>query len=95
MLGLVAQDIAANDRQRLGLKANEGVLLARVIGDAAREAGLQPGDVVLSVGRASVGTAAALNRELAAVRPGQTVMLLVRRGVGTQFIAVTVGAATG
>ena len=95
VLGLVAQDIAANDRQRLGLKANEGVLLARVIGDAAREAGLQPGDVVLSVGRASVGTAAALNRELAAVRPGQTVMLLVRRGVGTQFIAVTVGAATG
>jgi len=94
-LGLVAQDIAANDRQRLGLKASEGVLLARVIGDAAREAGLQPGDVVLSVGRASVGTVAALNRELAGVKPGQTVMLLVRRGGGTQFIAVTVDAATG
>ncbi|MHB8912597.1 MAG: DegQ family serine endoprotease, partial [Lysobacter sp.] len=79
-LGLVARDIAANERQRLGLKADEGVLLAQVVGDAARDAGLQPGDVVLSVGRTSVGTASALNRELAGVKPGQTVMLLVRRG---------------
>jgi len=94
-LGLVARDIAANERQRLGLKADEGVLLVQVDGAAAREAGLQPGDVVLSVGRTSVGTASALNRELAGVRPGQTVMLLVRRGAGTQFIAVTADAATG
>jgi serine protease Do len=37
-----------------------------------------------------VGTPADLDRELAAVRPGQTVMLLVRnRSGGTQFIAVT------
>lgn len=94
-LGLVARDIAAGERQRLGLRSDEGVLLARVNGDAARDAGLQPGDVILSVGRTSVGTAAALDRELAAVRPGQTVMLLVRRGPGTQFIAVTADAATG
>ena len=94
-LGLVVRDIAADERQRLGLKANEGVLLARVNGDAARAAGLQPGDVILSVGRSSVGTAAALDRELAGVKPGQTVMLLVRRGAGTQFIAVTADAATG
>ena len=36
-----------------------------------------------------------LDRELAGVKPGQTVMLLVRRGAGTQFIAVTADAATG
>ena len=94
-LGLVARDIAANERQRLGLKADEGVLLAQVVGDAARDAGLQPGDVVLSVGRASVATASALHNALAGVRPGQTVMLLVRRGAGTQFIAVTADAAAG
>ena len=94
-LGLVPRDMAANERQRMGLKADEGVLLAQVVGDAARDAGLQPGDVILSVGRASVGSASALNRELAGVKPGQTVMLLVRRGAGTQFIAVTAEAATG
>jgi serine protease Do len=94
-LGLVGRDIAPGDRQRLGLKANEGVLLAGVTGAAARDAGLQPGDVILSVGRTSVGTAAALNRELTTIKPGQTVMLLVRRGGGTQFVAVTADAATG
>ena len=82
-LGLVGQDLAANARQRLGLKAGEGVLVQT------------PGDVVLSVGRTAVGSASALNRELAGVRPGDTVMLLVRRGGATQFIAVTAQAKAG
>ena len=63
--------------------------IARVDGVAARSAGIQPGDVVLSVGRTPVGTPAALDRELGQVKAGQTVMLLVRRGAATQFIAVT------
>ncbi|QSX75363.1 DegQ family serine endoprotease [Lysobacter arenosi] len=87
-LGLVGQDLSSSDRQRLGLRGNEGVLV-RNPGDAAAEAGLRPGDVVLSVGRNSVASASALDRELASVKPGQTVMLLVRRQGGTQFIAVT------
>lgn len=87
-LGLVAQDLSAATRGQLGLKAGEGVVI-RDPGDAGTEAGLRSGDVVLSVGRASVGSPAALNRELAGVKPGQTVMLLVRRGAATQFIAVT------
>lgn len=89
-LGLVAQDLGSAERQRLGLQAGEGVLLARV-GDAAAEAGLRPGDVILSVGRNTVGSASALDRELAGVKDGQTVMLLVRRGGATQFVAVTAG----
>lgn len=93
-LGLVGQDLAANARQRLGLKAGEGVLV-QTPGEAAGEAGLRPGDVVLSVGRTAVGSASALNRELAGVRPGDTVMLLVRRGAATQFIAVTAEAKAG
>src|SRR3970282_51941 len=94
-LGLVARDLSAAERQRLDLKADEGGLLVHSMGLAAREAGLQPGDVILSIGRSSGGTAAAFNRQLAGVKPGQTVMLLVRRGAGTQFIAVTADAAAG
>ncbi|SFK75674.1 DegQ family serine endoprotease [Lysobacter sp. cf310] len=93
-LGLVGQDLAANARQRLGLKTGEGVLVQSP-GEVAGEAGLRPGDVVLSVGRTAVGSASALNRELAGVRPGDTVMLLVRRGAATQFIAVTAEAKAG
>jgi len=85
-LGLIVQDVDAAARQRLGLKGGEGVLV-RDPGDAG-EAGVRPGDVVLSVGRTPIANAAALNRALAGTRPGQTVMLLIRRGAQTQFIAV-------
>lgn len=89
-LGMVGQDLSAGERQRLGLRSGEGVLI-RNPGDAAAEAGLRPGDVVLQVGRSSVGSASALDRELGSIRSGQTVMLLVRRQGATQFIAVTAG----
>jgi serine protease Do len=88
-LGLVGQPLDGDDRRQLGLKPNEGVGIARIEGLAARNAGLQPGDVVLRVGNATVGTPAALDRELDKVKAGQTVMLLVRRGGATQFVAVT------
>lgn len=88
-LGIVGQDLDADDRRQLGLKAGEGVAIARVEGLAARSAGLRPGDVILSVGRNQVANAAALNQQLRSVKQGQTVMLLVRRGQSTQFVAVT------
>ena len=88
-LGLVGQPLDGDDRGQLGLKPNEGVGIARIEGLAARNAGLQPGDVVLRVGNVVVGSPAALDRELGKVRAGQTVMLLVRRGGATQFVAVT------
>ncbi|QWP76038.1 DegQ family serine endoprotease [Lysobacter sp. K5869] len=88
-LSLAVQDVDPAARQRLGLKTGEGVLV-RDPGDAG-DAGVRPGDVVLSVGRTPVGSAAALNRALAGTRPGQTVMLLIRRGAQTQFIAVQAG----
>ena len=91
-LGLVGRDLNGAERQQLGLQSGEGVRLAR-IGDAAAEAGLQPGDIILSVGRSTVGSSAALDRALSGVRDGQTVMLLVRRGNATQFVAVTAGGS--
>ncbi|MDQ3617154.1 MAG: DegQ family serine endoprotease [Pseudomonadota bacterium] len=95
ILGLVVQDIPAEQRQRLGLPSNEGVLVAGVNGKAVREADLQTGDVILSVGRTSVASAAELNRALARAELGKTMMLLVRRGGSTQYIAVTPQAEAG
>ena len=89
-LGLSAQDLTDAQRRQLGLEAGEGVRIVGVTGSAAREAGLVPGDVVLRVGRTPVGSPAALARELRDVRPGQTVMLLVRsQGGGSRYVAVT------
>ncbi|MGO1068334.1 DegQ family serine endoprotease [Lysobacter sp. CA199] len=89
-LGIVAQDVDPAARQRLGLKPGEGVVV-RDPGAAAGDAGVRSGDVILSVGRTPVGSAAALNRALAGAQSGQTVMLLVRRGAQTTFIAVQAG----
>jgi len=88
-LGLVGQPLDADDRRQLGLKSDEGVGLARVDGLAARDAGLQPGDIVLSVGRTPVDSPAALDRQLRQVKAGDTVMLLVMRGNARQYVAIT------
>ncbi len=88
-LGIVGEDLEAAQRRQLGLQAGEGVLIARVEGVAAREAGLRPGDVILAVGRNDVGSASALNAQLRGVKPAQSVMLLVRRGGGTQYVTIT------
>ena len=87
-LGIVGEDLDPQQRSKLGLAAGEGVLIARVEGMAAREAGLRPGDVIVAVGRNDVGSASGLNAQLRALKPGQAAMLLVRRGGGTQYVTV-------
>jgi serine protease Do len=88
-LGLVGQPLGADARRQLELDAGQGVELARIDGDAARRAGLRPGDVVLRVGRVAVGSPAELDRALRDVKPGGTVMLLLNRGGNVQFVAVS------
>jgi serine protease Do len=88
-LGIVGEDLDAASRRQMGLDAGEGVAIARIEGLAARRAGLQPGDVILAVGRTTVGTRAALDRELRALKAGDTAMLLVQRGGSSRYIAVS------
>jgi len=88
-LGLTARELDPALRQRLGVDEGEGVLLADIAPAVASETGLRTGDVVLAIGRESVGSVADFNRGLADVEPGETVMLLVQRGGQTQFVAVT------
>ncbi len=89
-LGIVVEDLRADQREALGLPADEGVVVARIVGSAAQRAGLAHGDVILMVGRKAVGSAAAFNSALEDAAPGQAVMLLVRRGEASQFITITV-----
>src|SRR3546814_232345 len=61
-LGLVGQDLDAEDRRQAGLESGEGVGIARLDGLAAREAGLEPGDIVLPVGNETVGRVGEIGR---------------------------------
>ncbi len=88
-LGLVVEDLTAEQRQQLGLK-DEGVLITRVDGSAARRAALQPGDIVLMVGRKSVNSASDFNASVKQLKSGDSVMLLIRRNDVTSFVAIEV-----
>ena len=89
VLGIAVEDLTAEQRAQLSLK-DEGVLVTAVTGVAARQAALQAGDVVLMVGRQTVKTAAGFNAALKGLKPGDSVMLLVRRDDITTFIAINV-----
>jgi len=90
-LGLTGRDLDAAQRRQFGLAADEGVLIASAGRGAAASSGITQGDVILRVGRTPVGSVAALDRALRDVKPGDTVMLLVRgRGGATQYRAVSV-----
>ena len=87
-LGLVVGDLDAAARNRLGLKPGEGVRIARIASLAARQAGLQPGDVVLQVGKTPVGSAAEFESALKSVKSGDRVRLLVRNNESTGLVTL-------
>ncbi len=93
-LGIVVEDLTDAQRKTLGLK-DQGVVITDVRGVAARRSLLQAGDVVLMVGRKSVNSAGAFDAAVKHAKPGDSVMLLVRRGETTQFVAVTVPTQKG
>jgi serine protease Do len=90
-IGLAVSDISDEQREQIGVEAGEGVLIERVIDAGARRAGLQPGDAVLMVGRAKVGSVAQFKAAAKALTKGQPVMLLVRRGGGNRFVTYEIG----
>lgn len=89
-LGLSVQELDADTRQQMGLKSGEGVQISDITGSVAADAGLQQGDVILMVGQQKIGSVAAFRSATQGVKPGQTLLLLVRRGDQSNFIGLTV-----
>ncbi|MGQ0801802.1 MAG: Do family serine endopeptidase [Pseudomarimonas sp.] len=94
-LGLVAENLTDEQREALELPADEGVVITRILGSAGQRAGLRAGDVVLMAARKPVGSVEVFNSALKDVKPGQPVMLLVRRGEVSQFVTVTAPEKVG
>ena len=89
ILGIGIEALTAEQRDELGLDDGEGVLVTGVESSAARRANLQPGDVILMIGKTRVGSVAAFREEAARATPGKPLMLLVRRGEASFFTAIT------
>jgi serine protease Do len=88
-LGLAVQKLTPDIAEELGLERTEGVVITAVTpGSAADDAGLQRGDVIAEVNRHPVRTVADFKRETAKTGKGRSVLLLVRRGQGSLFLAL-------
>jgi len=89
-LGLTVQPLDNDTRKQLGLKSEQGVVIGDITGPVAAQAGLQAGDVILMVNQQKVGGVAEFQAATKEVKPGSTVLLLVRRGDQSSFIGLTI-----
>ncbi|PSC02531.1 protease Do [Alsobacter soli] len=90
-MGLAVGSLSPSIRSRLGLPANEsGVLVGRVEQDGlAAQAGIQPGDVIVSVNNKAVDQPSDVAQAWASAQHDKRPLLLgVRRGEQSVFVAV-------
>jgi serine protease Do len=88
-LGLTVQPVTPEIAQSLGLERAEGLVVTDVKpGSAADEAGLRQGDLIAQINRQPVKTLADYNSEMARNEKEKSVLLLVRRGQGSLFLAL-------
>ena len=83
-LGVLVRDATTDDAAYVGLPENRGVLVQDFGSDdsPAKRAGLQPGDVIISVGGRAVDYVAQLQEAIAFRKPGETVEVEVARKGG-------------
>ncbi|GAB4170559.1 MAG: Do family serine endopeptidase [Rhodocyclaceae bacterium] len=86
-LGVEAQIITPELAESFNLKSTEGALIARVVpGSPAARAGVRAGDVLVEVGGKPVRDPSGMLDLIAAIKPGETVRLKLRRD-GREFEA--------
>jgi serine protease Do len=84
-LGLSVRPLTSDEKQEVG---HGGLVVENVNGPAAL-AGIQPGDVIISVGSSKVTTVEGLQRSVE--KAGKNVALLIERNGQKLFVPVRVG----
>ncbi|MDZ7372760.1 MAG: DegQ family serine endoprotease [candidate division KSB1 bacterium] len=90
-LGLSVQTLTEDLASRLGYEGERGVVISEVEpGSPAARAGLRRGDLILEANRQKVSSAREFQSLVAELKPGDVLLLRVRRGENTFFAAIEV-----
>jgi serine protease Do len=81
-LGIQLQEVDGDIAEKYGLEEPSGVLIALVIDDPAKEAGLEPGDLIIEFSGEAVRDGSHLKRLVAIAGPDKAVKLKVIRRSG-------------
>lgn len=90
-IGIIPEDISDSEAQQLGL-AHGGVVIANLyVRSPGLEAGLKPGDLLLSIDGHRLASAEEANARIASRKPGSTITLRAQRGASQFDVKVRVG----
>jgi Do/DeqQ family serine protease len=90
-LGVLIQDLSPEIAKGLGVQAEAGAVVSKVIAEsAAAKAGIERGDVIVAVDGVPVPNAASLRNQIGFREVGSTVKLDVLRGGQRRTVAVTI-----
>jgi serine protease Do len=88
-IGVVVEDLTAEERERLGIETG-GVLVERVEAGPAERAGILVGDVILTLDNKDVLSAEQFKETLDAIEAGRSVAALIQRGDGRIFVPLRI-----
>jgi len=96
LLGVQITNVTPEVQKKYNLKNTKGVLVASVSdGGAAKEAGIEEGDVIMSLDSEEVNSVPALQEKVGCKRPGESVKLEVVRNGETKHFVVTLRNVRG
>jgi serine protease Do len=92
-LGVTVQGMNQTLADSFGMKSPQGALVSSVEpGGPAAKAGLQPGDVIISLNGSPVADSTSLPSQVAGLAPGTSAKVQVWRDKGTKDLTVTIGS---
>ncbi|MES9968849.1 MAG: DegQ family serine endoprotease [Candidatus Thiodiazotropha sp.] len=89
-LGLMVSSVSPQLRKQLRLSSQRGVVVESATGQAAREAGIQQGDIIIMINKQEIEGVEHFNRLVKELPSDKTVPLLVHRNTGPIFLALRV-----
>jgi serine protease Do len=90
-LGMIVQELSPEIMNRYRLSDDRGVIITDIEpGSPADDAGLRPGDIIKEINHQKINNLSDYQKQISTIKKGQTVLLHIRRGQNTIYVAFRV-----